>query len=300
MLNKGHKTILTHDGNFHADDIFAVAVISSLLEKRGTSYEVVRSRDEARIKDADYVVDVGGVHDPDTDRFDHHQRGGAGKRENSIPFAAFGLVWKKYGEDLCMSKEVAEKIDEILIQWIDAADNGITVVETKIPNVYPYDIGLFFNAFTPRWDEKSYNYDDGFSKVLPIAKEVLSREISKRQGLVEAREIVEDVYNRSIDKRLIVLDKPYPSSETLAKFPEPLFIVFPRHDQNWSIKTIRNDKNSFIDRKSLPKEWAGKKDGELEKITGVPGAIFCHNGRFLAVAKTKEAVLKMAEIALNS
>jgi uncharacterized UPF0160 family protein len=38
----------------------------------------------------------------------------------------------------------------------------------------------------------------------------------------------------------------------------------------------------------------------LEKITGVAGAIFCHNARFMAVAKTKEAILKLSEIALNS
>jgi uncharacterized UPF0160 family protein len=29
-------------------------------------------------------------------------------------------------------------------------------------------------------------------------------------------------------------------------------------------------------------------------------AVFCSNGRFIAKAKTKEAILKLAEIALNS
>jgi len=36
----------------------------------------------------------------------------------------------------------------------------------------------------------------------------------------------------------------------------------------------------------------------LAKVTGVPDATFCHNGRFLAVAKSKEGALKLAEIAL--
>jgi len=49
----------------------------------------------------------------------------------------------------------------------------------------------------------------------------------------------------------------------------------------------------------LPKSWAGKRDRELEKITGVAGAIFCHRNLFLAVAKTKEAILQLAELALK-
>ena len=48
----------------------------------------------------------------------------------------------------------------------------------------------------------------------------------------------------------------------------------------------------------LPESWAGKKDEELQQASGVSDAIFCHRGRFMAVAKTYEGVLKMAEIAL--
>ena len=40
---------------------------------------------------ADIVIDVGGQYDPDAGRFDHHQRGGAGERENGIPYSSFGL-----------------------------------------------------------------------------------------------------------------------------------------------------------------------------------------------------------------
>jgi len=50
----------------------------------------------------------------------------------------------------------------------------------------------------------------------------------------------------------------------------------------------------------LPESWAGKSGEELEKVARVPGAIFCHSGRFLVVAKTKEAILKLAAIALRS
>ena len=33
--------------------------------------------------------------------------------------------------------------------------------------------------------------------------------------------------------------------------------------------------------------------------SGVKGAVFCHNARFIAVASTREAILEMAEIAVQ-
>ena len=35
---------------------------------------IVRSRNDDTLKSCDIVVDVGGVYDPNTHRYDHHQR----------------------------------------------------------------------------------------------------------------------------------------------------------------------------------------------------------------------------------
>ena len=37
-------------------------------------YYVCRTRDPKVLEQCDVVVDVGGVYDPDTHRYDHHQR----------------------------------------------------------------------------------------------------------------------------------------------------------------------------------------------------------------------------------
>lgn len=294
------KTIIaTHNSNFHTDDIFAVATLLLVLDE-SANVSIVRTRDMNIIEGVDYVVDVGGVYDESKNRFDHHQIGGAGVRPNTIPYASFGLVWKKFGETLCGTTEIAEKIDQILVQWIDATDNGFNFIETKIPDVYPYDIGLFFNTFIPDWKEGEENIDNIFMEVVSLAKLVLSREISKRKNLAEVRSIVESKYRETSDKRLVVFDKYYPAVEFLSKFSEPLFVVFPKSEKEWVIKTIRDNRASFISRKLLPENWAGRTDSDLEAITGVSGALFCHTGRFIAVAKTKGAILSMAQIALNS
>src|SRR5438045_63101 len=112
MRNIMNKTIklVTHDGSFHTDDVFAAATLILHLEKTNSGWEIIRTRDEEIIKNADYVFDVGGVDDKEKNRFDHHQVGGAGERFHGIPYASFGLVWKKFGEEVCGSQKVAQTI----------------------------------------------------------------------------------------------------------------------------------------------------------------------------------------------
>ena len=79
--SKNKKTVAVHDGNFHPDDVFAVATLSILLDGK---IGVIRTRDEGEINKADYVLDVGHIYDPAKNRFDHHQEGGAGFRNGSF------------------------------------------------------------------------------------------------------------------------------------------------------------------------------------------------------------------------
>jgi uncharacterized UPF0160 family protein len=81
----------THDGRFHADEIFALAVLNLFYP----DLEIIRSRDENIYKNTDIIVDVGYVYDPDNLIFDHHQRSFSLKRESGIPYASFGLESSK-------------------------------------------------------------------------------------------------------------------------------------------------------------------------------------------------------------
>ncbi|MDQ6977568.1 MAG: MYG1 family protein, partial [Ghiorsea sp.] len=96
-----NTTIVTHNGNFHADDVFSIAVFKHIFP----SFELIRTRDLTLIAKADIVVDVGGEYDPETGRFDHHQRGGAGERESGIPYSSFGLIWQQYGLEMCQGNQ---------------------------------------------------------------------------------------------------------------------------------------------------------------------------------------------------
>ena len=80
----------------------------------------------------DIIVDVGHVYDAENLIFDHHQRNFAHKRESGIPYASFGLVWKQYGKLLCRSAEASKYIDSVIVQAIDADDNGMIFMNPKL------------------------------------------------------------------------------------------------------------------------------------------------------------------------
>lgn len=291
IFNK-KKICVTHDGSFHADDLFATATLSIL---NNGNIKIVRTRDPKIIAKGDYVYDVGGIYDVSLNRFDHHQKGGAGFRENGTPYSSFGLVWREYGEKICGNLEVAERIEKKLVQSIDANDNGLNLFEVT-GEIAPYLIQDVFFSFRPSWKEKQ-DYDSSFIKLIPFVEKILNREIIKTRDNLEVEEIVHEAYKNAKDKRVIVFDDHYPWPETINEYSEPLYVISKKGDM-WRAEAVRKEKYNFENRKPFPEAWAGKRDEEMAEVTGVPDAIFCHNGRFLVVAKSKEGILALVQKAL--
>ena len=103
------KRMAVHDGTFHADDVFGVALMQSIYN----DLEIIRTRDEELLKTCDIISDVGNG------KYDHHQVDKI-RRENGIPYCGFGLLWRDFGisyinakfpelVDLKEQQEVAEK-----------------------------------------------------------------------------------------------------------------------------------------------------------------------------------------------
>ncbi|MFA6463562.1 MAG: MYG1 family protein [Candidatus Paceibacterota bacterium] len=294
---KKNKKIVAHNGSFHADDVFAVATI--MLANPKEKFEVVRTRDEARINNGDFVVDVGRIYDENIMRFDHHQEGGAGKRESGIPYASFGLVWKKFGEKICGAYQ-AKIIDKGLVSFIDAGDNGVDLVEEK-KGVSNFSISTLVAIFNSTSLEKDTN-DKTFLDLVELAKKIIKREIALAEEYIFGEKEIIEAYKRAEDKRFIVLDKQIDKviiNDTLQEFPEVLFVIHPYHKIGSALRTVRKNPSSFESRKNLPKAWAGKINEEFQKITGVKDALFCHNACFVANAKSKEGAIALAKLALE-
>ncbi|MDO8564620.1 MAG: MYG1 family protein, partial [bacterium] len=230
----------------------------------------------------------------------HHQKEGAGVRENSIPYAAFGLVWKKFGEALSGNREAAGRIDRVLVSPLDASDNGVTLAEAVTSLPAEYTLSDMVDVFMPTFEEDVSEIDTAFMEAVLIAKRVILREIARSEAIISSRKEVERAYEEAPDKRLIVFQKDYSWKETLPQFSEPLYVVHPTNRGVWFLMCVRDNPNTFINRKDLPKEWAGLRDAELAAVTGITDAIFCHRNRFMAVARSKDGAIALARLALRA
>ena len=288
--------IVTHNDRFHADDVCAMAVLKIKFGDQIT--EVIRTRDEDIIQSADIVFDVGHMYDPDINRFDHHQTDGAGKRENGIPYAAFGLVWKKFGSDICGSHEAADLIDKKMVQMIDAGDNGVFPYQYTQYDVREYVLDTICHSFGSTWAEQD-NYDEVFFEMVDLVEKIIRREIKVAQDKVKAIPFIEKTYQDAPDKRIVIFDEYYPWGDTLKKYSDIFFVISPTKEKDqWRISAIQDQQ--LQNKKPFPATWGGLRGEELEKVTGVKGSRFCHRALFLTVADSKDSAIKLAKIALES
>jgi uncharacterized UPF0160 family protein len=288
--------VATHDGNFHADDVFAVAA----LRLAHGELDVVRTRDPERQAAADVRVDVGGRDDPASGDFDHHQRGGAGERPNGIRFASFGLVWRHLGERLAGSADAAAAIDERLVQGVDANDTGQTITQSLVDGVRPMTVSGVIAALNAAWDEDPTpeEEDARFLEAVGLAQRVLERELAGAAAFRRARELVREAVERSGDGPVVELERNMPWREAVVTTaPAARFVVYPKSD-GWGLQCVPKALGAFENRLSLPERWRGLSDEPLQEATGVPDAVFCHPAGFYASARSREGVLALAHRAI--
>ena len=295
--------IVTHGGKFHSDDVFAVATLFTYLGEENC--RVVRSRDKDQIESGDYVVDIGQVYDSAANRFDHHQLDGAGKRDNGISYASFGLVWKKFGEEICEGdSEVSGFVDEILVQPIDAGDNGEDIWQPLFANLIPHTTQDVISLYRATWREAG-DWDSRFLEAVHLAKWILNRQVRVAKDTIAAQRVVIEKYKQAEDKRLVILDEKEVFgrelvSGTLVRFSEPAYAILYRPDVGeWQVVAVNTQQGSYEVRKPFPSEWGAKSNEDLAAVSGVHDAIFCHRGLFMCVAKSKEGAIALAQKALE-
>jgi len=290
-------TVVTHDGGFHADDVFGVAALQ--LKFGIEAISVTRSRNQETIDAADIVLDVGGVYDVASNRFDHHQIG-APVRENGIPYAAFGLVWKTFGADICGSETVAQKIEENIVQSIDASDNGIATYTLNEYQLRPSDIDTIVSSYLPPWGSEQ-SPDDTFLDAVAFAREFLVRSIARTQAKQEMKRIAEETYGAAEDKSLLIFSVPMGRGPFI-DYDDVKVIVYPSDasaNGRWNAGAVPVGPSEFKTRVEFPESWAGLRDDELVTVSGIADALFCHKGRFLFVAGSKEGAIAAAKFALH-
>jgi uncharacterized UPF0160 family protein len=291
--------VVTHSGTFHADDVFAFAVLRAALGR----VELLRTRDPAEIERADLVFDVGGLYEPERRRYDHHMRDRPLRPDGATPYSSVGLIWRDYGPaalrrwlpdlDETAAAAVWADLDAGLLVEIDRADNGVASVATG-------HLSQVTEAFNPVWDEAPAE-DAAFREAADFAAGVLIR--AGRQAAAEARAValVLAAAQASDDPRVMVLDRKLPWEKAVFErgLDRVLFAVYPNDEgTSWYCRTVPPAPGSFDQRLSLPEAWGGLRDEAFSAASGVPDVVFCHPSLFICAARSRDSVLTLARKAI--
>lgn len=297
--------LVTHSGGFHADELLSSVVLTRLFPRA----QLIRSRAPDWIAPGPdrIVYDVGGAYDAEKRIFDHHQRG-APLREDGRPYSSFGLVWKHYGRDYLAAIGVpAEHVDAVHADFdadfvlpVDLMDNGALEPSVAGP-LAGLTLPVLLETLKPAFDDPDPEAGErAFLAALAIARSFVEANIAQAAAKLRADGIVRTAIAETGAGRVLELPRGMPFRAAIidAGADHLLFVVHPR-DKDWCVTGIRRAADGFELRADLPAGWAGLSNGALEAASGVTGASFCHNGRFIAAAATREAALEMAELAVK-
>lgn len=286
---KNPRSCGTHDGTFHADEVTACAllILFNLIDED----KIIRTRDLHLLDACEYVCDVGGVYDPSKKLFDHHQADYQG------PLSSAGMVLKYLQTVGILKTNEYEFFNHTLVMGVDAHDNGR---DPLIPGYCSFSHVV--SNFTPiRYDCDPEEQNQSFHQALKFVLEHLHRLWDRFNYMQSCREIIADCMERY--RECLIFEQNLPWLEIFFELQgeahPALFVIMPSGN-HWKLRGIPP---SYQDRMKVrlpqPKEWAGLLDEDLKRVSGIPGAIFCHKGRFISVWETREDALKALEYTLK-
>jgi uncharacterized UPF0160 family protein len=297
--------LVTHSGGFHADELLSSVILTRLFPDAA----LTRTRDKAWITPAaDRIIyDVGGDLNAEAQIFDHHQRPNP-LRIDGQPYSSFGLIWAQYGRDYLRAMDVPDHdIDAIWASFdrgfvlpVDLVDNGAVNTSEAGPLFAGLTLPVLLESLKTVFDDTAEGADDcAFMAALPVARALIEAQIKRKAAKLRAETMVTAAITAAGEGRVLDLPMgmPFRAGVEKAGADHLLFAVHPR-GRDWALTTIRIGDDTFDNRADLPAAWAGLTDEALEAASGVAGAKFCHNGRFIAVAASREAVLRMADMAV--
>lgn len=257
------KTVITHNGQFHADEVFAVA----MLKWAGYHFDLIRTRDkqilEAALKNPEILVlDVGGVFDPEMNNFDHHQ-------DINLPSAA-GMIFNELKDSF--GNELEQQYLAKFIDAIDAIDvNRDNIYEKwgELPSGFRNVSNIISGFNRNNVSENVCNI--WFDRAVEFALLILTNEYV---SAMEKAESERNYTNRLILKNNVAVFDEF--SNVWKEKNEHQFAILP-HKDGWQIQT----RDSFV--AQVP-----------ESVKDCEGFVFRHGTGFMALVKDKQVAIDFA------
>lgn len=283
------RSVGIHNGEFHADEVTACAllVLCDLVDRD----KIVRTRDHDKLDRCEYICDVGGLYDSSRKNFDHHQS------EYQGMLSSAGMMLKYLFEEDFFTEDEMVLLRDTLVHGVDLHDNGcplesvgITTFSNVITNFNPI-------VYSSTREEQ----DAAFLEALDFTCSHLRRLLERHRYIRSYRKIVADCMNKNKD--CLVFEDSIPWLDNFFELGgedhSAKFVIMPSY-QGWKLRGIppTNDERMQV-RVQLPEEWAGLLEEDLQEVSGIPGAIFCHKGRFISVWKTREGAEKAYQIVME-
>ena len=310
--------VCVHDNIFHADEIMAVALLR--LAAAPAQVVTIRSRDPNDWARADFVIDTGRQYDG-VKFFDHHQTEGAGARANGLGYASFGLVWRHFAitairnvlsrhleNDDIPETAITEVVEamEGIVGCIDAHDQAQAIASCKFSNdrSVTFDpltlsqvIGTFNSAPLFRTSEQEVNQT--FDFLLGFAERFLRHTILRKASRTMSEQFIAK-FDRG--GPILYLPEYCDWKGPISSRPHVMYLVCPSQDGKRHTVLATHKQHSGNGPEGLnrpfPASWAGLTDQELQKVSGVPDALFCHRDRFIATAVSIQGAMDLANRSL--
>ncbi len=279
----------THDGSFHADEVTACSLL--LLLNCIDRDKIHRTRDPEVLDRCDYVCDVGGVYQAERRRFDHHQIDYQGAMSSA------GMVLLYLKEKSFIDAHVYDHFYKSLIMGVDQHDNGVARSEIGTTS-FSHVVSNFLPI---TYDVASEEMNAAFFSAVDFVLGHLDRMRQRLKYTLACRNIVQEAMFRA--EPVILFEESIPWMDNFFELGGEVhpaqFVIMPA-GKHWKLRGIPPSNHERLQvRTPLPQQWAGLREEDLKKISNIPGAIFCHKGRFISIWETKEDAIRASRIVLS-
>ena len=280
--------VVTHDGIFHADEVFACALLCIAYGRDNVA--IIRTRDAkvldlATSEEDTWVVDVGGDFNPSMLNFDHHMRDFNVPNRHGNKLSSFGMV-----VEALLRRSFFSEVRQQLLDFsnkVDLMDNGIKKAEDL----------FFISVFNSYSDNEEFSFYAALQTAIAYLRSLINKwgeEATINERLEKAIQI---------RRNGIVASEEYiPIDERLNALEDVRLVVYKSKAGVFNIQSVNvGEAKDFSVRCPTPEAWRGLRDNELIRASGGLPLTFCHVGGFLTVTSTDDILeaIRVAHIIIG-
>ena len=281
--------VVTHSGIFHADEVFACALLCIAYGRDNVG--IIRSRDskvlEVATKNKDtWTIDVGNSYDPEMLNFDHHMRDFNLTNSFGNKLSSFGMVVQAL-----LRRTLFIEVKDSLLEFsnkVDMLDNGVKKAEDL----------TFISVFNSYSDNEVINFYAALQTAIDYLRSLMNQ--WKEDHLTNLR--LNDALGNMTEDGIIYHSSYIPVDERANAIPEAKLVIYKSKAGTFNIQSVNvGETKDFSVRCPAPSKWLGLRDNELICASGGLPLTFCHAGGFLTVTSTSniDEALRVARIIID-